>query len=144
MSSGITTQYIRAGLLMLLFGWPIVISAQFTEEQLKWLESEEEHPQPEVNEGKLAFIQEAADRPEHNQSMQITVTDSTIETGWARVDQCHENLDKVERLQILFHEERVKNLQVTEYENIQKAWVEGHRVLVRNIGRRSNKRILTV
>ena len=133
MPERITVQYIRAGVLLLLFGWHATLLAQFSEEQLQWLESETEHPTPEVNEGKLEFIPIAADKPEHHQSMQITLTDETIESGWALVSQCHENLDRVARLEIVFHKDRVRNLQVTEYTNILKAWSEDHRVVVRDV-----------
>lgn len=133
MPKRITAQYIRTGVLLLLFGWHVVLLAQFSEAQLQWLESEGEHPAQEVNEGKLEFIPAAADKPEHRQSMQITLTDETIESGWALVTQCHDNLDRVERLEIVFHKDRVRNLQVTEYSNIQNAWAEDQRVVVRNV-----------
>ena len=120
-------------LCCLLISWQVDLFAQFSEEQLHWLESEAEHPTESVNEGVLEFIPAAASKTEHEQSMQIVMTEETITSGWAVVSQCHKNLDRVEELEIVFHRERVRDLQVTNYKNIEKAWSAGHRVVVRHI-----------
>jgi|GEM_PF-2687629 len=124
------TQYILCGLLI---SWQVSLFAQFSEEQLQWLESEAEHPTQSVNEGQLEFISVVADKVEHEQSMQIAVTEETIDSGWALIKQCHKNLDQVEKLEIVFHRHRVRNLQVLSYENIEKAWAVVDHVKVRNI-----------
>ena len=123
-------EYILCGLLLI---WPGALLADFSRQQLEWLESDAEHPTDQVNEGTLTFLPAAAGRAEHQQFMQIKITDETITSGWAAINQCHENLDRVEKLEIVFHKMRVKNLRVTEYRNIGRAWSEGHRVVVRNV-----------
>jgi len=124
------TQYI---LCSLLISWQVNLFAEFSKEQLQWLESEAEHPTQNVNEGQLEFISVVADKAEHEQSMQIAVTEETIDSGWAVIKQCHKNLDQVEKLEIVFHRHRVRNLQVLNYKNIGKAWAVVDRVKVRNI-----------
>ena len=123
-------QYILCGLLI---SWQVNLFARFSEEQLQWLESEADHPAESINEGALRFIPAAASKTEHEQSMQIVITESTIDSGWAVIKQCHNNLDQVEKLEIVFHPQRVRDLRVLNYQNIEKAWTAGDRVKVRNI-----------
>ncbi|MCW8964544.1 MAG: hypothetical protein OQL16_12170 [Gammaproteobacteria bacterium] len=123
-------QYI---LCCLLLSWATGLWGQFTPQQLQWLESEQEHPAQVVNEGELVFIPTKAVKSEHHQSMHITLTRQSIATGWAEVSQCHENLDRVEKLEIVFHPQRIRKLQVTEFQQIKQAWSEGDRVIVRQV-----------
>ena len=123
-------QYI---LTCLLISWQVSLFAEFSKEQLEWLESDAEHPAFEVNEGDLEFLPRPADRVEHAQTMQITLTGESIESGWAVVDQCHRNLDSVPSLEIVFHRQRVRALQVVSFRNMRHAEAAGHRVLVSDI-----------
>jgi hypothetical protein len=50
------------------------------------------------------------------------------------MEQCHENLDRVAALQIVFNPTRSRALRVTELENVADAFVDGHSVQVRDIG----------
>ena len=130
MSNKLIRQYILCGLLV---SWAGLSGAQFSKQQLEWLESDDEHPAQVVNEGRLTFIEAKPEDPEHHQTMQITLTEDTIDSGWAVVTQCHVNLDQVKRLEVLFRQGRVRNLQVVEYRNISDARVNGHRVEVTEI-----------
>jgi hypothetical protein len=65
--------------------------------------------------------------------MKIRLTRESIQTGWASINQCHRYLDAVASLEVVFHKERVRNLQITRFINIEQAKVEGSRVRVSNI-----------
>jgi hypothetical protein len=123
-------QYIVSFLLVC---WQAGLYAEFSKEQLDWLNSDAEHPAQVVNEGRLTFLSVPAKKAEHHQSMQIQLTGSTIESGWATVNQCHRDLDSVPSLEVVFNRERVRKLQIIRYHNIERAEVEGHRVQVNNI-----------
>ena len=131
MSSQLWPQY--SLLCCLLLGWLAPACAGFSPEQLEWLNSEAEHPALQVNEGELRFMVTGPEKPEHQQTMQITITNDTMHTGWAQVSQCHENLDQVDRLEIVFRQGKVRNLQVVEFKNIADARPQGHRVILRQV-----------
>lgn len=117
----------------LLIGWQLTPYAEFTREQLEWLESDAEHPTFTVNEGELEFLAEPASKVEHVQSMEVLLTSESINSGWGVVNQCHRNLDSVPSLEIVFHRQRIRKLQVVKYQNMRHAEVIGHRVLVSDI-----------
>ena len=127
-------QYIAC---LLLAGWHPGLYAEFSQEQLDWLNSDAEHPAMAVNEGELEFLSTQPVKAEHHQSMQIRLTQESIDTGWARVEQCHRDLDAVPSLEVVFHKQRVRKLRVTRFSNIEQASVLGNRVLVNNIMRGS-------
>lgn len=87
-----------------------------------------------VNEGELVFLRQPPSRPVHHHSNIITVNDETVASGWAELRQCHEHLDKVPATQIVFREDRVRDLQIVSYRGIARAWVEGASVQLRDIG----------
>jgi len=109
----------------------------FTKEQLEWLESEKEHPAIEINEGELEFLADGPDKPEHHHENHIWITRKSIETGWARLEQCHTDLDAVPSLQIVYNEDRVREIKIVSTRNIGHASVYGHKVLLENIARGS-------
>lgn len=89
-----------------------------------------------VNEGELTFLKEAPqDKVLHHHQNKLTLTAASLTEGWAKLEQCHDNLDAVSALQITFREGYVKDLQVTEQRNIGKAWVEGASVQLKDVGK---------
>lgn len=89
----------------------------------------------EVNEGELRFLTVPPARPIHRHENRITITDSSLEDGWVRLDQCHENLDPMPDVQIAYREGRVRNLRVTRSENIGRSWAEANTVQLRDVQR---------
>lgn len=88
----------------------------------------------EVNEGELEFLAEPpAERVHHHENV-MTLGPTSLEDGWVRLDQCHRNIDKVPRAQIIFRAERIRNLRITESTNIGRAWVEDASVQLSDIG----------
>jgi hypothetical protein len=89
----------------------------------------------DVNEGELHFLTTPPDRPVHHHHNRITILDSSLEDGWVRLDQCHENLDAVPSAEVTYRPGRVRNLRVTRAVRIEGAWAEEHSVQLRNVQR---------
>jgi hypothetical protein len=88
----------------------------------------------EVNEGELVFLVAPPAKSVHHHHNWLVLDDGSTLDGWAHMTQCHENLDRVPRAQIVFRDERIRDLTVTEYRNIGRAWVEGPTVQLEDVG----------
>jgi hypothetical protein len=89
----------------------------------------------DVNEGTLNFLAEPPATPYHHHQNRISLTGESLASGWVRLEQCHDNLDKVARAQITFREGFVRDLKVERFSRIADAWIEGASVQLRNIER---------
>lgn len=87
----------------------------------------------DVNEGSLRFVEPPADRRIHHHYNQITISDTSLTDGWVRLEQCHENLDAVPLAQIVYGQDRIRQIQVTETRNIGEARVEDNTVQLRDV-----------
>jgi hypothetical protein len=92
-----------------------------------------------ISEGELNFLDKPPDTPVHHHHNTFIVTKSSIETGWIKLLQCHENLDKFHRAQIVYNKDRIRHLRITEHKNIGRAWVEDHTVQLTDVN--SNARL---
>lgn len=77
-----------------------------------------------VNDGELRFLPEPQDKPVHHHVNKIHIRPTSLDDGWVRLEQCHENLDPVAALQIRYHADRIRNIRITETRNIGKAGVD--------------------
>ena len=57
---------------------------------------------------------------------------STTE-GWVTVEQCHQGLDAVPSAEVVYRFVEMRRLRVIQAENIEKAWVEGQSVQLKNV-----------
>lgn len=134
----ISQRFLILSSLFLLLVSNCVFSAAPTEAELEaWFLSDEPDAisTASVNEGQLTFLAELPNnQPTHHHFNEIWLDAESLKSGWARLHQCHENLDQVPRLQIAFGEGRVKALQVVETKGIEDSWVKGNTVQVRSIG----------
>ncbi|UCH53134.1 MAG: hypothetical protein JSW09_11225 [Pseudomonadota bacterium] len=87
--------------------------------------AEEELSPDKINEGELQFLVEPPDRPAHTQINHIAIGTESLKTGWIKMKQCHHHLGPTRALQVVFHRERVRNLQIIETQGVGRAWVEG-------------------
>ncbi len=87
-----------------------------------------------VNEGELVFLDQPPGKPVHHHANKVSITRASLRDGWAHLEQCHENLDAVAELQIVFNPERVRKLVVRKVRNVGHAWVEGASVQLTNVG----------
>lgn len=86
-----------------------------------------------INEGKLHFLDKPPDNPVHHHHNKITVLKSSINTGWIKLQQCHDNLDIFPRVQIVYKQGKIRNLRITEHNNIGEARVEGNTVQLTDV-----------
>ena len=87
-----------------------------------------------INEGELRFLESLPSPPPHHHRKHISIDRQSLESGWVRDRQCHEHLDPVAAMQIVFAPGKVRRLRVTRTEHIERAWIEGSSVQVANIG----------
>ena len=86
-----------------------------------------------INEGELNFLDKPPDKPVHHHHNTFIIQQNSIETGWIKLLQCHENLDTFGLAQIVYNEGRIRNLRITEHNNIVEARVEGHTVQLTDV-----------
>lgn len=89
----------------------------------------------DVNEGELRFVAPPGDRNIHHHHNSITIDDASLTDGWVRLEQCHDHLDAVPQAQIVYHADRIRNIQVLESRNIGEAHAEASSVQLRDVGR---------
>ena len=107
------------------------------EELERWFNSDELLPPSysvaNVNEGQLQFLAVPPQKRFHHHHNFLTINSESLVSGWIKIEQCHYNLDRVPRTQILFHRDRVRNIRISKVENIEKAWVKDNSVQMANI-----------
>jgi len=103
----------------------------------RWLESDELLPPTvntdQVNEGTLVFLTRRPARQVHHHQNHLVIGADSLLNGWVRLKQCHENLDRVPRAQIMYNRERIRDLQIISSGNIEQSWVEDNTVQLRNV-----------
>jgi len=98
-----------------------------------WLEQDPEKIFNDINEGELSFLQQTPDKPVHHHHNTLIVSSESIDTGWVKLQQCHENLDRFPSAQIVYNKDKVRNIKLTATRNIGHAWVEGPSVQLTDI-----------
>ncbi len=86
-----------------------------------------------INEGELNFLDTPPDKPVHHHHNTFIILKSSIETGWIKLVQCHENLDKFPRAQIVYNKGRIRHLRITRQKNIGHARVEDNTVQLTDV-----------
>jgi len=86
-----------------------------------------------INEGELNFLDTPPDKPVHHHHNTFIILESSIETGWIKLLQCHENLDKFPRSQIVYNKGRIRHLRITQQKNIGHARVEDNTVQLTDV-----------
>ncbi|MFO7581170.1 hypothetical protein [Guyparkeria sp.] len=130
-------------LAALLFTAPS-LHAQDTEAEWEaaWEEAEEREREHQrllekarnVNEGDLVFLETAPAPDGPRMEKRIELTADSLEDGWARMMQCHYNLDAVGAAQIVYNGERTREIEVTRAVNIGEAVAEEASVQMRDVG----------
>ena len=101
----------------------------------EWLDGDVEQRALEVNEGALEFYSRPPATRVHHYDNSITITGRSLVDGWVEMHQCHEHLDPVPRVQIVFSPSHLRDLEVTSSRRIGRAWVEGATVQLANVRR---------
>lgn len=114
-------------------------AAEPTEEQLRWLESDElAPPEFQVNMGELEFLATPPDKPVPHSDNTFRITPQTLKDGWLTLHQCHANLDPVPELEVTYQYKQMRNLGIVESRNIGHAEVAGNTVQMTDL-QRSNR-----
>ena len=98
-----------------------------------WFDDDLEERIEQVSDGELEFLSKPPDVPVHYHRNALTLDETSLEDGWARLSQCHEHLDAVPRAQIVFRKDRLRNLTITARRNIARAWVDGASVQLEDV-----------
>ncbi len=89
----------------------------------------------DVNEGDLRFLSAAPPTPVHHHQNLITVSKESLLSGWVKLEQCHRHLDPVPDLQIVYRQDRIRDIAIVRSENIGRSRVEQNSVQMEQIGR---------
>ena len=112
---------------------------ELTEEQLQaWFDSDEmELPTAtiDVNEGELVFLVERPEKPALHSTNKFVINENSLESGWLNVFQCFKNLDGMAESEIVYRNNELRSLKIDLTENIEKAFVSGSSVQLKNVTR---------
>ncbi len=116
---------------------PVSTGAELSEKTIEaWLNDEiEDLPNTNINEGKLRFLSSPPKKKVHHHHNTFIIHDRSLENGWIKILQCHENLDPFPKAQVVYNKDKIRNLKVMRALNIGKAWVENATVQLRNVGK---------
>ena len=92
----------------------------------------------EVNVGELQLLDKPPEAAAHNHQNRLMITQQSLSDGWVTMYQCHSDLDKVSASQIVYNQDRIRNIKVLSTQNIGSARVEGHTVQLKDIEADSN------
>jgi hypothetical protein len=87
----------------------------------------------EIGGSALRFLATPPDPLPHHHRKQLIVRPDSLKSGWVENRQCHERLDPVAAMEVVFGPGRVRKLRVTRAEHIAKAWVEGESVQLQGV-----------
>ncbi|MFO7809698.1 hypothetical protein [Guyparkeria sp.] len=104
-----------------------------------WEEAEERARQEkrarEVNEGELSFLQREPDPESARMVKRLELDSDSLSEGWARMHQCHHNLDPAAAVQIVYNDERTRDIRITRQDGVGQAEVDGPSVQMKDIER---------
>lgn len=88
----------------------------------------------QVNEGAFRVVAPPG-RPVHEHHNVVHLDAASLENGMAVMEQCHVNLDPVPSTQIVYNADSLRSVRIVARSGIGRAWVEGHRVELRDVER---------
>lgn len=87
----------------------------------------------DVNEGELQLLDKLPEAAVHSHENRLVITEQSLSDGWVAMYQCHSDLDKVSASQIVYDEDRIRNINVLSSQNIGSVRIEGHTVQMKDI-----------
>ena len=126
----------RLMLSLLLLACAFSSSArEYTQQEMDdWFNAPPDTSAADVNEGELVFLTRKPVKPVHHHHNVLTLSDQTVLDGWGELRQCHENLDRVPATQIVFREDRIRDLRILSSTGIESASVEGATIQLKQVG----------
>ncbi|MGD2084017.1 MAG: alpha/beta hydrolase [Chromatiales bacterium] len=98
-----------------------------------WSDDDPEARALAVNEGELELLAQPPGKPVHHHHNEIFIEPGSLRTGWVRLEQCHEHLDPVPALEIVYHPERIRKLRVLSLESVGQALVVDHSIQLEDV-----------
>ncbi len=86
-----------------------------------------------INDGELGFLKTPPDDPVHRHQNVPIIHTHSMQDGWASLLQCHDNLDRFPRAQVLYNRERARNIPIKRAEGIGEAWVQDNAMQLRDV-----------
>ena len=118
--------------LCLLAGLGVYTPGHAAEED-DWFFRDFEAEARAVNEGQLEFLAEPPAQQVHHHQNHLVIREPSLQDGWVGLEQCHDNLDAVPDLEVIYSPDRIRNLKVVSARNIGRAWVEGPSVQLQDV-----------
>ncbi len=87
----------------------------------------------DVNEGELTFITPITDKSILHSESVLSITEKSLETGWVGLEQCYRNLDRVDKVDVVYHYKNIKQLKITSSGNIGVAKVDGQTIQLEDV-----------
>lgn len=113
-----------------------LLSASEADVQLdddSWLDDDAEFRSLEVNEGELTFIEPVKAKRTLHSDKELTVTESSLATGWVNLRQCYYHINAVDMTDIVYRYKQIRNFTILSTKNIAKASTEGQIVHLHDI-----------
>jgi len=122
--------------ILLAFIVPVWAGAEPSREALEnWFESDDQALPyiDNISEGELRFLPKLQRKRVPTMVNEITILNASVETGWVNIYQCHEDLDPITAVEVVYRYHKMRNLKINSTENIKKAWVEGQSVQLEEV-----------
>lgn len=111
-------------------------SPQLSPQELEeWFEDDERlHPfDNKSDDGALVFLKTPpAKRTPHSRNL-LTIPPHALQSGWVEIDQCHEQLDPISAVEIVYRYKQMRGLRITRYTHIGKVWVDGQSIQLEDV-----------
>jgi len=111
-------------------------AAELTKEQLEaWFNDDTRlHPHEFVsNEGELEFLSSPPKKRTPNLQNKVFIKEDSLKTGWVQINQCYDELDPIEAVEVVYRYREMRGLKVQSFKNIDKAVVQGQSVQLDNV-----------
>lgn len=94
---------------------------------------EQEAKARQVNEGKLVFLEKPPEKPVHHHLNHVTLIASSLIDGWVQLVQCHQHLDAMSRVEVVYKKDTTRKLRVKSSKHIGRVWIEDSSVQLSNV-----------
>lgn len=122
-------------LFLLSFNTAIAVDELSPQELEEWFQNDEHlHPYDKNNDDDaLVFLRTPpTKRTPHSRNI-LTIPNHAIHSGWVEIDQCHEQLDPISAVEVVYRYKEMRGLRITRYKHIGKAWVDGQSIQLEDV-----------
>lgn len=92
--------------------------SDLTPEERAWLEDDSALDAMTVNDGQINWVSAEQTKGKYYLENKITVIPESLKTGWVKFIQCHNQLDPFYKVEVQYHSENTRNLQVQSHDLI--------------------------